>query len=371
MSENKVYTAIGMMSGTSLDGIDLALVETDGKDFTKLKAFKTITYSDEARQKLKNVLGSRHANKETIEAEKLVTDAHIQAIEDFGHQADIIGFHGQTILHDPSQRFTWQIGDAQKLANEVKIDVIADMRIADIKAGGQGAPLLPLCHRAFASDAARPIAILNLGGVGNVTWLGEERHDICAFDTGPANALIDDLVKEKTGKRYDSEGALASAGTVHQSMVDDWLTHEYFNKPIPKSLDRDEWLIKRAYDLNVEDAVATLSAFTVQSVQKSFEHLPKQPKTIYVAGGGRHNNYIMNELNKAMPCPVEPVEALDWNGDAVEAKGFAYLAVRSVLGLSLTLPTTTGIPEAMTGGKLYKPELGSSSNSALRPAITR
>ncbi len=358
MSENKVYTAIGMMSGTSLDGIDMALIRTDGKDFTKLEDFKTVPYADGIRQKIRDVLGVRHANDVTKVVEKLVTEAHIQAIQDFGHRADLIGFHGQTILHDPSQKFTWQIGCAKSLAQATGIDVVGDMRIADIKAGGQGAPLLPLCHRAFASEATRPIAILNLGGVGNVTWLGEERHDILAFDTGPANALIDDLVKEKTGQRYDSGGKIAKAGTVHQEMVDDWLQHSYFTRPVPKSLDRDEWQVKRAYDLPLEDAVATLSAFTVQSVVKSFEYLPTVPKVIYVAGGGRLNQFIMDELNAAMPCPVEPVETLDWNGDAVEAKGFAYLAVRSLLGLALTLPTTTGVPAPMTGGVLYKATSG-------------
>lgn len=353
--ENKVYSAIGMMSGTSLDGIDMALVRTDGKDYTKLEDFKTVPYADGIRETVKNVFGQRHATPQTKEAEALVTQAHIQAIEEFGHQADVIGFHGQTILHDPSQKFTWQIGDSQKLADKTGMDVVGDMRLADVKAGGQGAPLLPLCHRAFASEAMRPIAILNLGGVGNITWLGQERTDILAFDTGPANALIDDLVKEKTGASYDSDGKLAKEGCVHQGMVDDWLQHPYFKRSVPKSLDRDEWQVRRAYDLSLPDAVATLAAFTVQSVCQSFTHLPGVPKAVYVAGGGRHNQYLMTELNKALPCPVEVVEALDWNGDAVEAKGFAYLAVRSILGLALTVPTTTGVPTPMTGGILYKP----------------
>ena len=336
MNDDKVYTAIGMMSGTSLDGIDMALIETDGKDYTKLQDFETLPYQDEVRRVIRAALGARHANETTYKAEKLVTQAHIEAIKSFGHVADVIGFHGQTIMHDPAQRFTWQIGDAQRLADEVDMDVVADMRMADIAAGGQGAPLLPLCHRAFASVFDKPIAILNLGGVGNITWLGQKRHDILAFDTGPANALIDDLVKEKTDQPYDSEGALASAGQVHQNMVDDWIEHAYFSKAVPKSLDRDEWQVRRAYDLPLEDAVATLAAFTVQAVAKSFQYLPQMPKTVYVAGGGRHNKYLMAELSKALSCAVEPVEKLGWNGDALEAQGFAYLAVRSLKGLALT-----------------------------------
>ncbi len=363
-TENKVYTAIGMMSGTSLDGIDVALIHTDGKDYTSLLAFKTFLYEAEERDILKSVLGCRHANDETAAAERVLTDAHIRAIKDFGHKADVIGFHGQTLVHDPAQRLTWQIGDSARLAHETGINVVGDMRQADIKAGGQGAPLLPLCHRAFAMDARKPIAILNLGGVGNVTWLGRARTDILAFDTGPANALIDDLVKQKTGKNYDSGGTLARAGTADKAMINDWMAHEYFQKPPPKSLDRDEWAVQRAYDLPLEDAVATLSEFTVQAVKRSMMLLPEKPRSLYVAGGGRHNSFLMLRMSQELSCKVKPVETLGWNGDGLEAQGFAYLAVRSLKGLALTLPSTTGIAEPSTGGVLYN----ASENSALRPA---
>ena len=364
MAENKVYTAIGMMSGTSLDGIDVALVRTDGMDMTQLLDFKLFPYQEHEKEALKAVLGRRYADQDTAKAEKVLTQAHIRAVREFGHDADIIGFHGQTIIHDPSQRLTWQIGDCARLANETGISVIGDMRQADIKAGGQGAPLLPLCHRAFAQGMEKPIAVLNLGGVGNVTWLGRERTDIMAFDTGPANALIDDLVKEKTGKSYDSDGKLAKAGSPNVEMIQDWLTHDYFQKPPPKSLDRNEWAVKRAYDLSLEDAVATLAEFTIHSVVQSLTWLPDTPKALYVAGGGRHNSYLMLRLNEELDYPVKPVETLGWNGDGLEAQGFAYLAVRSLKGLALTLPSTTGVSEPMTGGVYYK----ALANSALRPA---
>ena len=212
MAEDKVYTAMGLMSGTSLDGIDLALVRTDGKDITELLDFRMFPYEDSVREAVKAVFGCRHADESTAKAEDLLTAAHIQAIKDFGHEADVIGYHGQTILHDPAQKFTWQIGDCVRVADETGIDVVGDMRQADVKAGGQGAPLLPLCHRAFAHNVEKPIAILNLGGVGNITWLGEERSDILAFDTGPASALIDDFVKKRTGQAYDEDGKLAASG---------------------------------------------------------------------------------------------------------------------------------------------------------------
>lgn len=372
MSQNKVYTAIGLMSGTSLDGIDLALVKTNGKDMTELVASQLFEYEESTREAIRSAFGARHKSDITDKAEALLTEAHIKAVQEFmtdrEEQVDVIGFHGQTILHDPSQKFTWQIGDGAKLAETTGIDVVGDMRQADVKAGGQGAPLLPICHRAFANNLDKPIVILNLGGVGNITWLGKECADILAFDTGPANALIDDLVKEKTGQRYDRDGKLAKAGTPHQEMIDDWLTHEYFKKPVPKSLDRDEWEVSRAYDLGLEDAVATLAEFTVQSILHSLKQLPDKPHGLYVAGGGRHNKYMMERLNAALEYEVEPVEVLGWDGDMLEAQGFAYLAVRSLLGLVITLPTTTGIKEPMTGGVLYACAEG---KSFLRPVQTK
>jgi anhydro-N-acetylmuramic acid kinase len=368
MEQNKVYTALGLMSGTSLDGIDIALVRTDGMDFTELLDFSTIPYSEEERSMIKQALGSRFASDITDQAESIVTQAHILAVQDFlknkPQKPNIIGFHGQTILHDPSQKFTWQIGDSAKLAYALGIDVVGDLRIADIQAGGQGAPLLPLCHRAFASEAEKPIAILNLGGVGNITWLGEERTDILAFDTGPANALIDDLVKARTGKAYDSDGRLARAGQVQEELVEKWLNHKFFDLKPPKSLDRDEWDVSDIEKLDLEDAVATLAEFTVRSVLRSLNHLPRKPNTMYVAGGGRHNLYMMERLQSEVEFNIEPVEKLGWNGDALEAQGFAYLAVRSLLGLAITLPTTTGVAEPQTGGVLYK----ASDGLALRPA---
>lgn len=359
MTENKVYTALGLMSGTSLDGIDAAMVRTDGKDDTLLLAFKTYYYGDHIKDAVRKVLRRETPDSDTKIADDLITRTHIEAVKEFIDYAkmkpDIIGFHGQSITHIPAKRFTWQLGDPARLATETRYNVIGHMRQADIKAGGQGAPLLPLCHRAFASEIKKPIAILNLGGVGNVTWLGVDRADIMAFDTGPANALIDDLVKEKTGKNYDSDGRLAKSGTANKEMIADWMRHPYFEKRPPKSLDRNEWEVRRAYDLPLADAVATLAEFTVQSIVHSMKQLPGVPHALYIAGGGRHNSYIMMRLNQELPYAVKPVETLGWNGDGLEAQGFAYLAVRSLLGLPLTLPTTTGVEKPTTGGVLFKP----------------
>ncbi len=358
VNKTQPYIALGLMSGTSLDGIDAAMVQTDGKDETLLLSFKTYFYGDHIKQAVHKVMRRETPDADTAHADDLITQTHIEVVKEFithsQMKPNIIGFHGQSITHIPAKRFTWQLGDPARLARETGINVIGHMRQADIEAGGQGAPLLPLCHRAFASNIKKPIAILNLGGVGNITWLGANRDDILAFDTGPANALIDDLVKEKTGKNYDSGGRLAKSGTPNNEMISDWMKHPYFEKKPPKSLDRNEWKVTRAYDLPLADAVATLSEFTVQSILYSMQHLPETPHALYIAGGGRHNSYLMMRLNQALSCPVKPVETLGWNGDGLEAQGFAYLAVRSLLGLPLTLPATTGIPAPATGGILYK-----------------
>ncbi len=358
MSENKVYTAIGMMSGTSLDGIDVALVRTDGMDRCELLDFKCFAYSTTEQEIIRAALGSRHKNDKTQAAETLLTDKHVKAVKDFGHKADVIGFHGQTVIHDPTQFLTWQIGDCQRLANETGVNVVGDMRQADVKAGGQGAPLLPLCHRAFASLIDKPIAVLNMGGVANLTWLGESQRDILAFDTGPANALMDDLVKYKTGEDCDFDGTRASQGKVDTGIIEQWLNHPYFDKQPPKSLDRDEWDVSVIYEYDLNDALATLAQFTIQSIIKSLEFLPAKPRALYAAGGGRKNRYIMDALNDALSYPVLPVEDIGWNGDGLEAQGFAYLAVRSLKGLALTIPETTGIKEPATGGTLYEPATG-------------
>lgn len=363
MSENKVYTVIGLMSGTSLDGVDAALIRTDGLDYTEPVDFISIPYHDALRERLRQCLG----RKEDVDGfvgrvANEMTEAHAGAVDWLLSKSgrapkdiDLIGFHGQTVFHDPAARFTWQIGNGAMLARLTGIDVISDFRSADIAGGGEGAPLLPLYHRARAAALDKPLAILNIGGVGNITWLGTGEDAILAFDTGPGNALLDDWVKKHTGRACDENGMLARQGQADETLLQNWLSHPYFMRVPPKSLDRDQWDLSGLEKLSATDGAATLSEFTVRAVAKSLAHLPQTALAWHVTGGGRLNAYIMELLGRALGgASVAGVEVLGWNGDALEAEGFAYLAVRSQLGLPLSLPSTTGVPQPMTGGTLHK-----------------
>jgi anhydro-N-acetylmuramic acid kinase len=354
MAEEKVYRAIGMMSGTSLDGVDIALIETDGRMMIKPVDFKSFPYTEEMRAVVRKGFGQASIDPE---AEKIITDAHIAAVKAFGHEADVIGFHGQTIFHDPADGVSVQIGDGERLARETGMDVVCDFRSADIKAGGQGAPLLPLYHRALvlSQEMKLPVAILNIGGVSNVTWIGgPDHHEILAFDCGPGNALLDDFVKERTGADYDEGGAMATRGSVDDGLLTAWMLNPYFAKRPPKSLDRDAWVPEGIADLSDEDGAATLAAFTVRAIVEGVKHLPEPPKLWLVSGGGRHNMKIMSDLQEQLGVDVKPADDFGWNGDAVEAEGFAYLAVRSLRDLPLSVPGTTGVDKPAKGGRLIE-----------------
>lgn len=350
------FLTVGLMSGTSMDGIDAALVRTDGHGFVEPLGFIFTPYRRAFRDRLRAVLGGV-GDVAGVEAE--LTDLHAEAVASLlrvqgveASQVDLIGFHGHTILHAPDRRHTWQIGDGARLAAATGIDVVHDFRTADVKAGGQGAPLVPLYHQALAGDIDRPLAILNIGGVANITWLGEGPLDVVAFDTGPGNALIDDLVLSRTGEPYDDGGRIAGAGHVDDDLLARLLNHPYFAAKPPKSLDRDAWAKAAMTNLSTEDAAATLTAFTAETIIRALDHVPAKPKRWLICGGGRRNETLMWMLADRLDgVPVAPVDGQGWNGDALEAEAFAYLAVRSRLGLALSLPGTTGVPEPMTGGR--------------------
>ncbi|MCI4588759.1 anhydro-N-acetylmuramic acid kinase [Sphingobium sp. BYY-5] len=357
--------AIGLMSGTSRDGIDAALIETDGEGAVTPVAFHAMAYDDDFRQRLAQAC-QRAMTMEQPGADPLIapveaelTERHVEAVADLlgrsGHIAEdvsVIGFHGHTVAHRPERGWTWQIGDSAALAGGFGIPVVGDLRSADVAAGGQGAPLLPVYHRALAQGLVKPVAVLNLGGVANITFIGSD-GTLIAFDTGMASGLIDNWMQTRGQAAYDAGGATAAQGRVDEARLAAMLADPWFDAPPPKSIDREQFSIGAVEGLTLEDGAATLTAFTAAAVARGVDHLPERPAQIYAAGGGRHNATLMAMLAQRTGAQVLSVDGLGWDGDALEAQGFAYMAVRHLKGLPISFPGTTGAPEPMTGGVLF------------------
>jgi anhydro-N-acetylmuramic acid kinase len=374
-------TAIGLMSGTSYDGVDVALIETDGEEIGALGPTGYRPYSDQERDLVRRAiavatnLGDRAERPKILaQVEELVTDMHAEAVEAFlaangmaASTVGVVGFHGQTVLHRPDRGLTVQIGNGPALAARLGIPVVYDFRDADVAAGGQGAPVVPVFHRALVRQLKRahPVGVLNLGGVANVTFI-DGKADLIAFDTGPGNALIDDFVRMRTGQPRDDDGRTAAAGTVDEDAVARVLKHPFFAKAPPKSLDRNafrHWAMEegRLNEKSTEDALATLTAITAAAVAHATKVLPRMPACWLVAGGGTRNPTLMRMLAQRLaPVSIETAGAVGWSADALEAQAFAYLAVRTLKGLPLTFPTTTGVPRPLTGGVLVRKSDGGS-----------
>ena len=348
---------IGLMSGTSMDGIDAAFLKTDGRNLVDPGESITLPYAEKLRQQLAEVVSTGLYDK-TVEQQ--ITAAHAEAITRLlektqreRNEIDLIGFHGHTIFHNPAQKKTLQIGDGELLAKLTGVDVVCDFRSNDVQHGGQGAPFVPLYHQALASQLEKPLVILNLGGIANITWLGHE-DDLLAFDTGPGNALLDDYMYMRLGEKQDTGGKLALSGNINQKILTTLLEHTYFSKKSPQSLDRNEFDLTPVSKLSLADGAATLCAFTAEAVAKCVVLLPEPPILWLVTGGGRHNLALMQELNKRLDAPVKSVDDIGWKGDSLEAHAFGFLAVRSVMGLPLSLPSTTGVPRPLSGGVLFR-----------------
>jgi anhydro-N-acetylmuramic acid kinase len=365
--------AIGLMSGTSQDGVDVALIETDGDVITRFGPTAYRSYSKPERALIRSATAAaanateRTARPDVIaDAEARVNDAHAEAVETFlaansirPGDVSVIGFHGQTVLHRPERGLTVQIGDGRVLAARLGIAVVYDFRAADVAAGGEGAPFAPMYHRALARRLGLepPVAVLNVGGVANVTYI--DGDDLIACDTGPGNALLDDFVRLRSGRLLDTDGRLAQAGTVDENAIARFLGHPFFAKLPPKSLDRNDfrgWVGETLDNRSVEDGAATLTALTAASVARIVPLLPRAPKTWIVSGGGARNPTLMRMLaGRLAPARVDTADDAGWSIDALEAQAFAYLAVRSLRGLPISLPTTTGVPRPLCGGVLAEP----------------
>ena len=362
--------AIGLMSGTSMDGVDVALIVSDGETVTSFGPSGYRPYSNDERSLLRQGLADARGMSDRsarpgalAEAERLVTRAHAEAVEQFlkvnsiaRDSVDVIGFHGQTVLHRAEQRLTVQIGDGAALAKTTQIPVVCDLRGADVAAGGQGAPLVPVYHRALIRNAALtpPVCVVNIGGVSNITFVDGET--LLACDTGPGNALIDDFMLRATGEAVDRDGALAAQGRADEAWIAGVLQRPFFSAPPPKSLDRNDFASLQLPDMSNADGAATLTALTAACVAGIVRHLPRPPASWIVAGGGANNPTLMAMLKARVPgARVETAATIGWQGDAIEAQAFAFLAIRSLKSLPLTFPGTTGVAAPQTGGVLAKP----------------
>jgi anhydro-N-acetylmuramic acid kinase len=370
MSSSNAMTAIGLMAGTSLDGVDAAMLTTDGETIeahgpTWFRPYSPATRAAVVRA-TRAALEGRDQAADIVEAADLVTSEHIAAVRDLLSSAridrsevDVVGFHGQTILHRPpidrsALGRTWQIGGGGTFAYELGIETVSNFRGADMANGGEGAPLAPIYHAALAAEAGwdEPVCVLNLGGVANLTFVPPAARptDLVAFDCGPGNGLLDEWLLQTTGERMDTDGALAAAGTVDEEALALMALSPYLKRQPPKSLDRYDFKLAHVAKLGAADGAATLTAFTAQCVAKAVDLLPAAPARWIVCGGGRHNPVMMAELRQRVPGEVLTAEDVGWRGDMIEAECFAYLAVRCLRGLPISFPKTTRAPRPLSGG---------------------
>ncbi|PIE09913.1 MAG: anhydro-N-acetylmuramic acid kinase [Rhodobacterales bacterium] len=356
--------ALGAMSGTSLDGVDAAELVTDGERILSFGESAYRPYSPDEQAVLRAALG-QWDGPEVAAAAELVETAHAELLSQF-EAPDLVGFHGQTLAHDPAGGRTLQAGNGMILAETLERPVVWDFRTSDVELGGQGAPLAPFYHFALARhiDAAAPLGFVNLGGVGNLTWVDptaarpEQPGALLAFDTGPANAPINDLMRVRLGKTMDEGGALAAQGTPDGGIVRAFLDAPYFEAVPPKSLDRNDFngLLEQVAALSDADAAATLTACAAAGVAAGLAHCPVPPERLLLCGGGRLNPELRSMIETATGVDAQPVEAVGLDGDMVEAQAFAFLAVRVLRGLPTTAPGTTGVATAIGGGRVSYPQ---------------
>ncbi|MBY0293677.1 MAG: anhydro-N-acetylmuramic acid kinase [Alphaproteobacteria bacterium] len=367
----KPFWAIGLMSGTSADGIDAALIQTDGISIQAFGATHYAPYSQTIRQSIHHAYGSP-PESDQHSLERAITEHHAEAVFALLDKANLrpeeiklIGFHGQTLFHNPPKikgeiGETYSIGDGHLLASLSGIVVIDQLRLNDIAHGGQGAPLVPIFHQAMAKNLPKPTVIVNIGGVSNMTWIGEHDDDLLAFDMGPGNGLIDDWVRENTDLPWDEDGKIADQGHINTKLLADWLAHPYFQQTPPKALDRKTFnvCLEEVRSLPFEDGVATLTAFTVECFEKALNHCPKKPQLCLIAGGGAHNSALLKMMREKSGINIQKSFDMGWNGDALEAQAFGFLAVRSFKNLPLSFPGTTGAPYPLSGGRMCEPKSG-------------
>lgn len=368
---NETFTALGLMSGTSMDGIDVALIDSDGETISSFGPFQSFAYTADEQAVLRQGVAAAAGLRERksrppalLRAEQLVTERHGEAVLAFlselgiaREEVAIVGFHGQTVLHRPELGLTIQIGDGQALSKRIGIPVVYDFRARDMVHGGEGAPLVPVFHQALARSSGLPfpLIVMNVGGVANITYLESADAVPLACDVGPGGALLDDFMLERTGLAMDKDGAAAAAGRIDAAVLDELLAHPFFAVEPPKSLDRNTMTRQAVARLSTVDGAATLTAFTARAAGRILGFLPSPPKTLIVAGGGAYNPTLRAMLSRSFSLAALSADDIGWSASALEAQAFAYLAIRARLELALTFPTTTGVSAPVSGGEFAFP----------------
>lgn len=354
-----MWSVVGTISGTSADGIDLAEIETDGRTVARFGAAATAAYAYETRAAVLEAIARGPGDRsDWPEIARLVTRDHAEAIRAFiaehGLSVDLVVFHGQTVWHDPKHGETVQLGNPQALADDLGIPVVGDLRLADMAAGGEGAPLVPVYHQALSLGLLQPLCFLNIGGVSNLTYV--DGSTLIAFDIGPGNALLDDWIRRHQAGDHDRNGEISAKGRVDPAWLEKALSHPFFERSGPKSLDRNAFALDLDQATSLEDGAATLAAFTAAAVARSVSLLPSDPKLWIVCGGGRLNPTLMRELGERLNGEVVPSDNFDIDGDALEAQAMAFLGARLKAGLPTSYPETTGAREPVVGGRLFAPK---------------
>ena len=366
---------LGFMTGTSLDAVDMAVIETDGDEITGLGPAGEKKLDPGVRRLLEAAIGDALKLKEGDPtpasfgvAAQAMAEEHIAAGDAFMRDngllpgdIELIGLQGQTVLHAPPgpdrpEGRTIQLIDAPAVARALAAPTVYDLRQDDVAAGGQGAPLAPIYHAALVrySGLHVPMAVLNLGGVANLTLIRSD-GELEAFDTGPGVGMIDLVVQDRTDRRYDEDGKLARAGQANERALNAYLSDPYFQRRGPKSLDRFDFRLDRVVAMTLPDAAATLTAFTAEAVWRGLQACSEIPLRVVVTGGGRHNPALMDAIRGVCPLPVLTAEDVHWRGDSIEAEAFAFLAARSMMALPISFPGTTGVPAPLTGGRIAMP----------------
>ncbi|MFL2891049.1 MAG: anhydro-N-acetylmuramic acid kinase [Candidatus Pelagibacterales bacterium] len=360
----KIFYAIGAMSGTSADGIDISLIRTDGLNYFRQIESTSISFDSFLKKEILS-FSREFQNKKNhfklLAIEEMITEKYIFAIKKIlaksnfkSSRISVLGLHGQTVFHDPKNKISLQLINASKIAKYFNIRTISDFRENDISKGGEGAPLVPVFHKLLMKylNVSLPSIFINIGGISNITYLSK-KNELIAFDSGPGMCLLDDYVELNSNKKYDEDGKYSSRGKINNKILKKVMCDKYFKLKYPKSIDRNYFTLIDFKNLDFCDACATISMFTVKSIISGINKINKKYESIYIMGGGSKNLFIQKELSKIIQKDVKSINTKGIKDLYIESQAFAYLAVRSISNLPISYPKTTGVKKPIAGGKNF------------------